>query len=691
MDPRFLLVATGCLLLAGAEAHAAPRTDHYDVLIAGEKAGELTVAWESDADVVVDFAYSNNGRGPDLTERYTLDADRHIVAQQVTGTTMGGAPIDESYAWDSGVAEWRIGDRRTQLEYDQAPAFVATAASPWWIARTVKALIDQRRAIPAVPVGELHVERVQDVSLQSGDVRIAGRLYALSGHALRPAFAILDAEGEFVASISRDLVVAPAGSSALFAELSALESQADFTSLAALMDRVSRRYEGPIAIRNVQVFDSEDGATLANRTVVVHGDRIALVAPADTALPDDALIVDGDGGTLLPGLIDMHDHVDPWRGLMHLAAGVTSTRDLGNDNEFLLAMTSRVEREEVPAPRIFRAGLIEGRSAASARTGIVAETLEQAREAVHWYATHGYRQIKIYNSIPPDWLAPLAAEAHELGLRVSGHIPAFTTAEAAVRAGYDEINHINMLFLNFVLDAQQEDTRSLLRFTAVGERAAALDLDGPDVREFIELLEERKVTIDPTVTIFEWLFRSRPGRPLPGFATVIDHLPAAARAVLSAPSLNVDPALYATYDASFDQVLGLVKRLYDAGVPLVPGTDFYPGITLHRELELYREAGIPAQRVLQIATRDAARVLERSESLGRIAPGMLADLVLIAGDPTGDLGALRRTRLVLRDGRIYFPDALYRAVGVRPFAERARIAEPQQPVTRPGLRPSAEF
>ena len=112
MDPRYFVVATGCLLLGTVSASAAPRSDHYDVLIAGEQAGELTVVWESDADVVVDFAYSNNGRGPALTERYTLDADRHIVAQQVSGKTMGGAPIDESYAWDSGVAEWRIGDRR---------------------------------------------------------------------------------------------------------------------------------------------------------------------------------------------------------------------------------------------------------------------------------------------------------------------------------------------------------------------------------------------------------------------------------------------------------------------------------------------------------------------------------------------------------------------------------------------------
>jgi Amidohydrolase family len=667
-------IVTSLALLAAAPTPA--HTDRYDVLIGNEQAGSLEVSWESEADVVVRYQFSNNGRGPRTEERYTLDADRHITALQVTGKVMSGAPVDESYAWDSGQAVWQIGGRRFEAEFEQAPAFVPSSASPWWAAREVKALIEQRRRIPALPVGTLAARRLRDVRFAKDGATINGTVYALEGHDLEPVYVILDAQHEFVAAPGADLVVVPSGAAALYPELSHLESELDLESLAQLETRLAHRYDSPIAVRNVQIFDTATGEIERDRTVVVYGGRIVSVLAADAALTDDSIVVDGEGGTVLPGLIDMHDHVAPWRGPLHLAAGVTSSRDLANDNARLLDLTRRVNAGEIPAPRIFRAGLIEARSPYTARGGFVADTLAQATDQVRWYALHGYPQIKIYSSVPPDWIAPLAQTTHDYGMRVSGHVPAFTTAEAAVRAGYDEINHINMLVLNFVLDAQHEDTRSLLRFTAVGERAGTLDLDSPRVRDFIALLREHHVTIDPTLTIFEWLLLSRPGAPSPAYADVLDHLPAAPRALLTSAALDVAPSAYATYDAAFEKLLELLARLYEARLTIVPGTDFYPGITLHRELELYVRAGIPASRVLQMATRDAAQVLGQEATLGRIAPGMIADLILVDGDPTADISAIRRTRFVMRDGRFYFPDELYESVGVRPFIAHARITSP---------------
>ncbi len=101
-------------------------------------------------------------------------------------------------------------------------------------------------------------------------------------------------------------------------------------------------------------------------------------------------------------------------------------RDLGNDNALLLDLVQRIERRaNCPGPRIVRAGLIEGRSSYSARIGRIPETLPEAIDIVRWYSDHGYRQMKIYNSFNPDWVAPVAQEAHRLGMRVSGHVPAF--------------------------------------------------------------------------------------------------------------------------------------------------------------------------------------------------------------------------------------------------------------------------
>jgi imidazolonepropionase-like amidohydrolase len=120
------------------------------------------------------------------------------------------------------------------------------------------------------------------------------------------------------------------------------------------------------------------------------------------------------------------------------------------------------------------------------------------------------------------------------------------------------------------------------------------------------------------------------------------------------------------YRESAKALLRMVKMLYDAGVPIVAGTDSTPGFALHRELELYAEAGIPPADVLRIATLGAARVMKRDRQLGVIAPGRLADMILIDGDPTRRISDIRRVSLVIKDGSVYEPAALYKSIGVRP-------------------------
>src|SRR6185503_10016721 len=116
----------------------------------------------------------------------------------------------------------------------------------------------------------------------------------------------------------------------------------------------------------------------------------------------------------------------------------------------------------------------------SARTGFVVESLPDGLRDVQWYADRGYIQIKIYNSMNPDWVQPLAARARELGLRTVGHVPAFTTPDKMIEAGYNEVTHINQLMLGWLL-TPEEDTRTPLRLTAMS-RAADLDLASPRVR-----------------------------------------------------------------------------------------------------------------------------------------------------------------------------------------------------------------
>jgi hypothetical protein len=238
-------------------------------------------------------------------------------------------------------------------------------------------------------------------------------------------------------------------------------------------------------------------------------------------------------------------------------------------------------------------------------------------------------------------------------------------AEDVVRAGYDEIQHINMLFLNFLVKPDT-DTRTLARFTLVGEGAPGLDLDSAPVRDFIKLLAAHKVAIDPTVAVFEWMFLSRPGEVAPGHRPLVERLPVQVGRGYFAGSLAIDADSDAGYRAAFAKMLEMVRRLHAAGVQIVAGTDSIAGLTLHRELELYVEAGIPAADVLRLATLGSAKLLKVDRDAGSIARGKRADLVLIDGDPLARISDVARAELVIKGGAMFDPAALYKEVGVAP-------------------------
>jgi imidazolonepropionase-like amidohydrolase len=238
------------------------------------------------------------------------------------------------------------------------------------------------------------------------------------------------------------------------------------------------------------------------------------------------------------------------------------------------------------------------------------------------------------------------------------------TAEQFVRAGADELQHINFLFLNFLFD-EVKDTRTPARFTAVADRAATVDLSSERVRSFIKLLKDRKIVVDPTVNIFEGMFTDRPGKISTSFIPIADLLPPMVRRTLLAGGLPVPEGKDERYRESAKALLRMIKMLYDAGVPLVAGTDSMPGFALHRELELYAEAGIPANEVLRLATIGAARVMKRDTDLGSIATGKLADLILVDGNPAERISDIRRVSLVIKDGNVYEPAALYQSIGVK--------------------------
>jgi len=368
---------------------------------------------------------------------------------------------------------------------------------------------------------------------------------------------------------------------------------------------------------------------------------------------------------VLPGLWDMHTHIFPGDGLIHIAAGVTSVRDLANDTEQLLTLKKKIEANKEIGPRITMSGFMDGRGPYAGPTKVFVDTETEARSAIENYARLGFTGIKVYSSIKPELVPKIIELAHAKGLRVSGHVPAFMTAEQFVGAGADEIQHANFLFLNFLFD-EVKDTRTPARFTAVADRAATVDLKSERVRAFIKLLKDKKIVVDPTLSIFEGMFTDRPGTISTSFAPIADRLPPQIRRGLLIGGLPVPEGKDERYRASAKALLRMVKMLHDAGVPIVAGTDSLAGFALHRELELYNEAGIPANEVLKLATIGAARIMKRDGELGSIAPGKLADLILVDGNPATRISDIRRVSLVVKDGNVYEPAVLYKNIGVRP-------------------------
>ena len=294
-----------------------------------------------------------------------------------------------------------------------------------------------------------------------------------------------------------------------------------------------------------------------------------------------------------------------------------------------------------------------------------AKNLETALEMIDEFAQQGYVQIKLYSSITPEWVPAIRERTALYSMRLSGHIPAFMSAEQAVRAGYDEIQHINMVFLNF-LAGDREDTRQQIRFNLYGSEGGKLDLDSPEVEAFIALLKDSGTVVDPTAAIFDSMMTHVPGQPDPMYAMIADRLPLAVRRSLYNPSFEIGEERIEDWANTAVRQAEMIGKLHHNGIQLVAGSDAMPAFTMYRELELYAEAGIPNADVLRIATLDAARVTGMAGQTGSIEPGKAADLVILEGNPLEDISAIRTGVLVMKGNTLYRPNELYQAVGVQP-------------------------
>jgi hypothetical protein len=668
---RNSVMLAACLLLQ----QAAVADESFSVIFGEKVVGHLTTT-SGDGETRVIFDYKNNGRGPTMAETIRLDARGLPTSWKITGATTFGSKVDEHFEQAGDKASWTDSVGSGSVDSPEHRLYIGQSASPWALGVYARALLaDIDHSLPTLPAGTLRLDEGEALSVTGKSGTQSVRSFALSGLDLNPTYVLMDEKQALFAFITPKFIVVRDGFEAEEKRLRGVAEQLSTARFETIQKETAHHYGGPVRIRNVRVFDPHTMAMSGAVSVVVSGTRIASVEPLDSPKTPGEVLIDGQGGSLIAGLNDMHGHVSQEAALLNVAAGVTSMRDMGNDNAVLATLIQRIEDGTIAGPRITRSGFIEGKSPFSANNGILVDSQQAAIDAVRWYGARDFWQVKLYNSMNPAWAKATAAEAHRLGMRVAGHVPAFSNADAMVDAGFDELTHINQTMLGWVLKPD-EDTRTLLRLTAL-RRLPGLDLQSENVQKTIQHIVDKKVSLEPTIGIHEALLLSRDGEVPAGQVDTIDHMPIGVqRDAKKAWSDMSAPGDAEAYAGAWEKILDTLRIMHQRGILLIPGTDTGGSFSYHHELELFQTIGYSAPEVLKLATYDMAKYLSREQSLGSIEKGKLADFFLVAGDPTTDLKAIKKIRMVVKDGVVYFPSEIYPHFGIKPFAEAPKVTLP---------------
>jgi hypothetical protein len=657
-------------LSAVAYATPAERTD--TILILGNPVGTQSVLNREDGTVRVEYSYNDRDHGDHITAIWKLDRAGVPVAYDGRGNDYMKAPVEEHFSLENGTANWKNRSEKDARALAETAFYVPVNAPPEFSGVLARALLkspDHRLAL--LPSGEARIEPAGSLVIDDATGKAELYQYRISGVGFMPASVWLDRDGNTAAVASAWFSTVRDGRETLVSKLLATQDEADRAWFAQLAEELAHAPQGDLLIRNARLFDPRDLSITPGTSVLVRGERIIRVAP-DAALPAgaDTETIDARGRFLMPGLWDNHQHFDGVDGLLDIANGVTSARDMANDTEGFLKRVARFDAGTEIGPHVLKAGIIDGNGEFAGPTKMRVDTPEQAIRDIDWYADHGYVQIKIYMSLKPGLVPLIADHAHARGLRVSGHVPAFMSARQFVAGGADEIQHFNYVVLNFLYPQVRETTRKSERFDKVAEHAREITPDEQRVREFIRFLKAHHTVLDPTMGLFETRFSGDPTKTTPGLEDVAPRFPVQVRRAMLSSAYEIPKGKEDAYRDAVPAMLKLLKALHDAGVTIIPGTDALAGYMLHHELELYARAGIPSAQVLRMATLTSAEVMGVERERGVIAPASFADMILIDGDPIRDIADVRRVTTVIKGGKVYDPAKIEQVLGIAPRVDR---------------------
>jgi imidazolonepropionase-like amidohydrolase len=632
----------------------------------GEETYEVTRDGDS-LNVKMDFKFTDRSTPVPLTASFRSASDFTPAAFEIKGKNSRSTNIDE--AVDVQAQKIRLRDRDQWTETARPAQFFTIAG---YAPTTMQMLLVRYWALhgtPALlatlPTGQVKVQpRGSDTVSIDGQAQKFDR-FTIEGLIWGRETLWFDANRNLVAAVTTDAEFdhfeairdGYEGGLGTFVGLAGSDGMA---ALADISKGISGSRAEKIALVGGTLIDGTGRDPVPDSVVVIEKGRIVDVGPKSRVkIPSGAQNVDARGKTILPGLWDMHAHFEQveW-GPIYLAAGATTVRDCGNEFEFITAVRDAVAHGRGLGPRLLLAGIVDGTGPSAIGVERV-DTPEQAKMWTDRYHDAGFQQMKIYSSVKLEELKDVADEAHRLGMTVTGHVPIGLNAYQTIAAGQDQINHIP--YIVDIMVPPLPDDASRLDHAKAG---ANLDLSSPAAQKAIAFLIEHRTVVDPTLALFEF-FTASTAKPAvsiePGVAKVAPELEAIL-ADVGPPSPHAD-----VNEKVFAKEVAVVGALHKAGVPIVAGTDqTVPGHSLHREIELYVQAGFTPMEAIQAATIVPARVMGLDKEVGTVEAGKRADVIILDGNPLESIHNIRKVEFVIANGTMYNCAELWRSVGFQP-------------------------
>lgn len=644
---------------------------HYTISSSGGKSGDMWAWTLPDGQLAYRMSLNLRGWVTETDQVTALGADGRPVKIAVRGFTDQGDATEDFSVDAAGVAHWK-----TAVDEGSAP-FGAKRYNPYGgpqlaAEQDINALVAAGdKGIDLLPSGHASITIGKSHEIDGPNGRKTLKLAFINGYGFSPSPVWLDEHNRYFGTAGV-ISLLPAGYEAAGPKLKEIQDAATAEMVRGIAHQfLSAANHTPTLVDHVQLFDSVKGQYLADRAVLIADGKVAAVgAGGSIKAPDGATIIDGRGKTILPGLWDAHQHVgDDWNLLQNLATGMTNYRSPGSMIDEAPGIIKRRASGDLLAPDGRISVIIDRKDPLAAQGSLTVSSVEEAIAAVHKIKDAGLWGAKFYTSMKPEWIAPAAAEAHKLGLHVHGHIPAGMRPLDAVRAGYDEITHINFIMMQAMPQDVVDKANTAARLEGPAKYGKDVDLDSPAMKAFYAELSKRGTYVDPTLTVWEPLMTSDGSAIPPEYAPFAKVAPASVvRSWKISGYPLFDNLTRDDFRKSFDKMVQLVGRLHQAGVRVVAGTDGY-GLELVRELELYQQAGLTNAEAIQTATIVPARMVGMDKDVGSIEPGKTADIILVDGDVSKELGNLRHVVTVFEDGYRLDADALRKASGLSGMPE----------------------